>query len=867
MLSTWKSSQPPGEKAVETLKLVWDSVQSVKKADNIEEDEDTSTVLKQAVVERDKQNELVQEQLKIIDFSVTDDPSGSSCKQGEIHEDLDKHGGIPSTGELRNVAHQIKTLQTARSLGKALRIDDITILSYVTQQSHSLLHETAQQILRMWQDGLQEGVKEVELHKLLVKYNISGDTTGGFTEIAKLIRSEADLVGLIHHLDVQPTTVLEVINTSTGLTPHIIIPLALKMLIEWSKKGGTRERLLAISQAFRFLGVDLLVKGLACHSSYQYFISYGIIDHKGGKLTLDVLGIALSIPKGAIPKGMLLTVTLRVSFRNIRRLPMHDDEVLITPVIETSLTQELLKPASIVLPHCMGFKNDDSTIVMYTKTGQGKFGRRILTGDDLRISKSTIEFCTHHIEVLAVCSTDLRDLQLTCFVLQPTMKSPVDHPSLRVYVIHPYKAYTQDIIMRELTSSVPYCQVEKEFKFSIGSKSKHLTVICHEETKQQNQMIPLSGVLNGQCSPVVFTLQFTPKENVKKNVRITIKERDEPISDRVFNVSIEDEPNYTINRRVSEGRLSCLSNNLIETLADVILKQSDADSLGGYLGFSESIVKQYLDRSDSSYQKFSRSGFVEMLSDWRRRVRPSEQVKELHRALKDAGLGYVTDTILPGDVVVSNVTSASTHKEEGSTPESREESGGIPKIICLEKHGIEVRIPASDTYSSSDITVEVIEDVPPELKIRETEAIITYGLKVKAPSNAIFEHPIQVTMPHSGIFTKPKNVEIISYYRKRASEEFVAIHPIRGTNHWCVVRQRDLDIFFKHFCEYWFVAVYNMYTRFKEIFIGKRLVCTPYVPMPPFQSGERVLFVNVRDANTHEEKFFKLYEHMFIRKD
>ncbi|XP_063960372.1 uncharacterized protein LOC135155399 [Lytechinus pictus] len=646
MLSTWKSSQPPGEKAVETLKLVWDSVQSVTKSENSEEDEDTSTVLKQVVVERAKQNELEQEQLKIIDFSETDDSSGSSCKHAEIHEDLDKHGGIPSTEELCNVARHIKTLQTARSLGKALRIDDITIVSYVTQQSHSLLHETAQQILRMWEDGLQEEVKKVELHKLLVKYNLSGDKPGGFTEIAKLIRSEADLVGLIHHLDVQPTSVLEVIKTSAALTPHMIIPVALKMLIEWSKKG-TRERLVAIAQAFRFRGVDLLVKGLACHSSYQYFISYGIIDHKGGKLTLDVLGIAVSIPKGAIPKGMLSTATLRVLFRNIRRLPMRDDEVLITPVIETSLTQELLKPASIVLPHCMGFKNDYSTLVMYTKTRQGKFGRRILTGDDLRISKSTIEFCTRHIEVLAVCSTDLRDLQLTCLVFQPTMKSPADHPSLRVYVIHPYKAYTQDIIMKELTSSVPYCQVEKEFKFSIGSKSKHLTVICHEETKQQNQMIPLSGVLNGQCSPVVFMLQFTPEENGKKNIRIAIKERDEPISDREFNVAIEDEPDYTTNRRVSEGRWSCLSNNLIESLADVIPKQSDANSLGGYLGFSESTVEQYLDRSDSS-KKCSRSGFVEMLSDWRRRVRPSEQVEELHRALKDAGLTYVTYTILHG---------------------------------------------------------------------------------------------------------------------------------------------------------------------------------------------------------------------------
>ncbi|XP_063960679.1 uncharacterized protein LOC135155489 isoform X2 [Lytechinus pictus] len=650
MLSTWKSYQPPGEKAVETLKLVWDSVQSVKKADNKEEEEGTSAVLKQVVVERAKQTDLESEQetMEIIDFSGVDYPSGSSCKHEETRKDLEQHGGIPNTEELCSVARHVKSLQTARSLGKTLHIDDVSIVGFVTQHCPSLLRETAQQIVRMWHNGLQEGVKEDELNKLFKKYNISGDKTGGYEEIAQLIRFDADLLDLVRHLDVHHTSVMEFFNTSSALTPYMVVPVALKMLIEWSNKGGTRERLLAIAQAFRFGGADIIAKGLECQSTYPFFISHGILDHKGGNMTLDELGITVFVPEGAIPKGMGSTVTVRVSFRNTPRLPIRDDEVLITPVIETSLTQELLKPASIVLQHCMGFNNDDSTVVMYTKTGQGKFGRRMLTRDDSRISKSTIEFCTRHIEVLAVCSKDLRNLQLTCLVFQPTMRAQVEQPYLRVYIIHPYMTYVQDIIERELTSSKPYCQVDKEFKFSIGTTAKHLTVICHEEKKQQNQMIPLSGVLNGQCSPVVFMLQFTPEENGKKNIRIAINEGDEPISDREFNVSIEDETDYTINRRVLEGRLSCLSNNLIETLADVILKQSDANSLGGYLGFSESTVEQYLDRSDSSYKKFSRSGFVEMLSDWRRRVRPSEQVKELHRALKDAGLTYVTDTILHG---------------------------------------------------------------------------------------------------------------------------------------------------------------------------------------------------------------------------
>nr|XP_054760942.1 uncharacterized protein LOC129267235 [Lytechinus pictus] len=272
----------------------------------------------------------------------------------------------------------------------------------------------------------------------------------------------------------------------------------------------------------------------------------------------------------------------------------------------------------------------------------------MLTADDSTISKSTIEFCTRHIEVLAVSSKNLREIQLTCLVFQPTMKTPAEQPSLHVYITYPYNTYDQDIIKTELDSSVPYCQVEEGFKFSIGLTTKHLKVICHEDSKQHRRMIHIKSVLIGhQSTPLKFVLQFTPEDN-GKNIRITIHEGHEATSVREFNITIEDEPDYATSRRDSQGRMSCLSNNLIETLADVILKHSEAISLGRHLGYSHSTVKKYFNRPDSSFDRISRSGFVDMLSDWRRRVRPSEQVEKLYQALKDAGLSYVTNTILHG---------------------------------------------------------------------------------------------------------------------------------------------------------------------------------------------------------------------------
>ena len=108
--------------------------------------------------------------------------------------------------------------------------------------------------------------------------------------------------------------------------------------------------------------------------SYVPFISHGIIDHKGGELALDELGIAVSIPEGALSKGMRSVVTLRVPTHDTLRLPVREGEIVITPAIECSLTQELLKPATVVLPHCTNHHEltDDSSAILYTRTGPGK---------------------------------------------------------------------------------------------------------------------------------------------------------------------------------------------------------------------------------------------------------------------------------------------------------------------------------------------------------------------------------------------------------------------------------------------------------------------------------------------------------------
>eukprot|EP00057_Strongylocentrotus_purpuratus_P027173 XP_011681647.1 PREDICTED: uncharacterized protein LOC105446454 [Strongylocentrotus purpuratus] len=199
----------------------------------------------------------------------------------------------------------------------------------------------------------------------------------------------------------------------------------------------------------------------------------------------------------------------------------------------------------------------------------------------------------------------------------------------------------------EKSSSVPYSQVLKEFRFCIESTAQDLKILFHDGMKINKRMVPIKGILSGKCSPLNFELQFSPKEKGKKNVHIDIRQGSATRAEREYIISKEDEPDYAVDHTDSQGRRQYVSNNLLEILADIIHTPKDLKCLGYQLGFSYSAVEKYNDLPDLSFDSVSRLGFGEMLRDWRRRVRPSDQLDELHLALQNAGLGHTAKVILP----------------------------------------------------------------------------------------------------------------------------------------------------------------------------------------------------------------------------
>eukprot|EP00057_Strongylocentrotus_purpuratus_P006190 XP_011660664.1 PREDICTED: uncharacterized protein LOC753682 [Strongylocentrotus purpuratus] len=528
MLSKWKASQTSGNQAIETLKLVWKSVQVVQKAENLEDDV----------------------------------PSGTPEIHAESLQNLDRHGGVPDTEELSLIALRVKSLPLACSLGKALRLNDDLIFGFIDLPSRE--------------------------------------------EIFKAIGSKKDVLELCHRLNIKPSGVLQIMCTSITFPSHIIHRLyssALKMLNEWIHQGGTRERLLEVAQAFCFNDAAVEIAE-EYHPNDMPFVSHGIIDHKGGELTLRELGITVSIPEGAIPKMMRRSVvTLHV--------PTHDTPRI--PVREVT------------------------------------FGRMNLTPRISTMSKDKIEFHTRHLQAWAVSSTDLQGILLKCVVFQPLCTTQAEKPTLRVYILHPYSNYVKDITKNEKSLPVPYCQVPKEFKFCMESKAGDLKVLLDDGTKRNERTMPIKSTLSGKCNPLIFELQFSPEEKGKKNIHINILQGSATLAEREYNISIEDEPDYAVDHTDSPGGLQYVSNDLLEILEDVIHAPKELKSLGYQLGFSSS----YMDPASVSSDSVSGSGFGEMLRDWRRKVRPSEQVDELYLALQNAGLGNTAEAIIHGLSITS----------------------------------------------------------------------------------------------------------------------------------------------------------------------------------------------------------------------
>nr|XP_054757381.1 uncharacterized protein LOC129263495 [Lytechinus pictus] len=309
------------------------------------------------------------EEWKIIEYTESD-------QDGTV-EDIDVLGGSPSNGELCGVVRLVGNLNTALDLSRALRVDDNDIIGLITPPNPALMERLAWQLINQWYRRLGKQEKEEKLARLLQGYNIE-ETQTDISEISKKIHTNPDLLHLSQWLGLSASEILTVMASCLSLEPAMIRQVALQILQKWTKQGGTRLRLLEIARAFHFNdAAEQIATAISQHPGFPDPFSHATIDHNGGELKLDCLGIRVSIPSGAISKGMRSVATLCVPWSDSFNIPLDDGEVLVTHIVRCSFLQELRTPAAVTLPHCIIIseryqqKKEELCLKLYTKLGQG----------------------------------------------------------------------------------------------------------------------------------------------------------------------------------------------------------------------------------------------------------------------------------------------------------------------------------------------------------------------------------------------------------------------------------------------------------------------------------------------------------------
>ncbi|XP_030844126.1 uncharacterized protein LOC105447557 [Strongylocentrotus purpuratus] len=652
MLSSWKASQSSGPEAIEVIKRVWESTQTASKSVKSEVVDEESLPEKNQTITKPMRRLL---QSKGTDADYVEIIRTKDSDQDKAVDDINKSGGAPTLEELCSVAGAVKNLPLAWELGKALCLEDDVIAALIEPPDLTTLTKVARQLVDDTWIGLDRKERRKKMAELLLEYNIQDNQTDdALKELDKRMCSISDLLQLAPRLHVGASDIMRAMCKTVTLPAYVVHPVVLHMLREWLRRGGTRGRLVEIVQAFRFNdAVESIAATIKADQGFVEFISISTLDHKGGVVELRELDIQVSIPAGALRRGMRSVVTIRIPREGAARIPLRDGDVLITPVVECSLTQELLEPATVVLPHCIGPKQcrDGSGMILFTKTGLGTFSRRRLLPNSSRgfhITKDKVDFTTNQLQLFALSSTNVQGVQFRCVTFQPLFMPSSRKVTLRVYVTHPYRRPIKDIERAEKELSEPFCPVTNATKFSVESTTLDLTICFSDGLIEKPKTISIGKLLAEESSVLSIELEFLPFEDGKKTFNLSIQQGTSTLVEQSLTTSIEAEPDYGVNLTDAQGQQHYASDKLLETLTNVLFTPKDVQSLGYQLGFAHSAVEKYLNRPDLTLSSVPRSGFDEMLRDWRRRVRPGDQVDRLHTAMKDAGLGYAADVLPHG---------------------------------------------------------------------------------------------------------------------------------------------------------------------------------------------------------------------------
>nr|XP_054769229.1 uncharacterized protein LOC129276853 [Lytechinus pictus] len=464
-------------------------------------------------------------------------------------------------------------------------------------------------------------------------------------ELLSVAREAQNVETLGKALGVNDDIISKCVQSIDTTKPKVL--KVVSMLQDWVKLGGTRGRLLEIAQALHFNDAALTIaKAGRNQEGCTGFFSCGAIGHRGRDLNIEELGIRLSIPPGCVETSRTSLATLYVFSHSTSTLPVRDGEIIISPVVECSLKEEgISNLASLNLPHNLNLCDLHDLrqteclpcLILYCKKESGSFERIVLEG--AQISDDTVEIPCSDRQMLATSLTNLQAVKFHCVAFQPLYMPSSRNPVLHFHIFIPCRRYLKDIVREERRSPVPYCRIMDMVPFNVHSGDTDLTIRCNDGSESTRQLVSIRRLVKENCS-IVIQLCFLEGEE-QKTFCLCIEQGTSTLVRHVFTTTIEAfEPDYGSEAHIVQRDVPFATNATLDKLDANLSSPKEARSLGYKLGFSYPAVEKYISKDGSSDTSDSKSGFSEMLYDWRRRTRPSEQIDMFYQAVADAGLEH-----------------------------------------------------------------------------------------------------------------------------------------------------------------------------------------------------------------------------------
>lgn len=291
------------------------------------------------------------------------------------------------------------------------------------------------------------------------------------------------------------------------------------------------------------------------------------VTHAGARLTLNDLGVSLTIPEGALARGQKEEIFLCVLKDDKHRPKLADRQTQLSPVVMCGPADLVFKkPVVLNVHHCASLKHGPWAVTLLSSnspqdTSSSSIWQKVVAiGEEtintpvfIQIDANQAFLITDHLsrfvlvgEAISPLSPPVKLLRLAVFAPSPAVSSPPMDYSIRVYTLEDTLAALEGVVRLERKLGGCLLDKPKSLVFQDGGASLCLSLEdigpgWRSKPQAEYQEIPFHHVWNCtqtnlHCS---FTLECTDRMATSVSFRVIASQKGSQVHKQMFRVSLE----------------------------------------------------------------------------------------------------------------------------------------------------------------------------------------------------------------------------------------------------------------------------------------------------------------------------------------